>query len=87
MTPETQVWILTALVGFFMTAGWWSVRKWIQSIDMKFDKLIEAVQKQSEANIRQSGDINSLSTRVFTSEQRLNDHSKRINKLEIKAGL
>jgi len=86
MSPETQVWILTALAGFLMMAGWWSVRTWIQKIDKKFDQLIEAVQKQSEANIKQSGEINSLSKRVDTSETRLNDHSNRIKNLEIKNG-
>ncbi|MFK5855382.1 MAG: hypothetical protein QM503_04560 [Bacteroidota bacterium] len=86
MSAEAQNWILTGLVGFMLMAGWWSARSWIQTVTNKIDQLIMAVQKQSESNVRQSSEINNISKRIDTSEVRLNDHSKRLNNIEIKIG-
>jgi len=83
---DIQVWILTGLVGSLLILGWWSARNWITTISEKIDQLITAVQKQSESNIKQAVEINNLTKRVDTADNRLNDHSKRIKNIEIKQG-
>lgn len=83
---EIQNWILSGLMALMLMIGWWSVRSWIQTITNKIDHLITSVQNLTMSNVRQAGDINNLSKRVDTADNRLNDHSNRIKHLEIKTG-
>ena len=83
---EVQIWVLSGLVTLLLIVVWFSVRNWVKRIDVKFDALIKAVQSQTVANVKQAGEINGLTKRIDVGETRLDDHSKRIRKIEIKTG-
>jgi hypothetical protein len=86
MAPEVQNWILTGIVAFMLMVGWWSARTWIMTIIRELKELTRAVHELSKANIKQTAEIDNLTKRVDTSNDRLNDHSIRIKNLEIKNG-
>jgi hypothetical protein len=81
---SVQIWILSGLAAFLVSAGWWSIRNWITKIDKKFDRLIKAVEDQGKTQAVQSVQLQNINKRVDEQHGRLNDHGERIRKIESK---
>ena len=77
-----EIWIYRGLIGLLLLVLWWVIRSAWNQLNEKFDKLIEAVERANVENIKQTKDIENLEKRVDTHDERLNDHSKRILKIE-----
>ena len=81
---DFEIWIYRGLIGFVLMVLWYFIRRWSVKIDLKFDKLIDAVNQVGLKNEEQNGDLKLLKSRVDTHNDRLNSHSKSIRELEIK---
>jgi hypothetical protein len=81
-----EIWLYRGIIGILLIVVWQVARNGWKGINEKFDELIAAVQERQIDDVKQSKDIQVLEKRVDKHENRLNDHSKRIQKIEIGNG-
>lgn len=80
---EVYIWILGGVLGFLITAGMLVVSAYFKSLGEKIEALTESIQELSGNNAKQSEQISSLYAERVQVQERLNDHGKRIRKIEI----
>ena len=80
---ELKVWILSAVIGAGAVLLWWIIRKAIDGVYSRLDRMIEQNEETSKALVEHASELKSLDRRITVNENRLNDHSKRIRQLEI----
>jgi hypothetical protein len=80
---DVKTWILSGVSGVLLMVLWWLVRRGINGIYERLDKMINQNNAFGKALIKQGGRISNLERRTDINERRLNDHSGRIRKLEI----
>ena len=81
---EFEIWIYRIMLSVLGVILWYVLRQWYKKVDTKFDRLIRVVEKIGINNERQNGDIRILSMRQQEHQTRLNNHSERIRKVELK---
>lgn len=82
-TQEVYIWILGGVLGFLITAGMLVVSAYFKSLGEKIEALTESIHDLSGNNAKQTEQINALFTERVQVQDRLNDHGKRIRKIEI----
>lgn len=82
-TQEVYIWILGGVLGFLITAGMLVVSAYFKSLGEKIEALTESIHDLSGNNAKQTEQINALFTERVQVQERLNDHGKRIRKIEI----
>ena len=80
---EVKVYVLGLAIGAISVVLWWVLRLGIRGVYKRLDELIKQNNSFGKALVKQSSDISSLTRRVVTNENRLNDHAKRIVNIEI----
>ena len=80
---ELKVWILSTVIGAGAVLLWWIIRKAIDGVYARLDRMIEQNEETSKALVEHASELKSLDRRITVNENRLNDHSKRIRQLEI----
>lgn len=80
---EVYIWILGGVLSFLITAGMLVVSAYFKSLGQKIEALTESILELSGNNAKQTEQINSLFSERVQVQDRLNDHGRRIRKIEI----
>ncbi len=80
---EIKIWILSVVITVLLAVLGWIMRLAIIGVYKRLDKLIDQNTALNIRLTRQDGNIATLKENVATNEKRLNDHTKRIRRLEI----
>lgn len=79
---DFEIWVYRGLIGLLLIILWFVVQRFTKKIDEKFDELIAAVHDLSKSSALQNSEIRHIERKAEAHDTRLNDHSKRIRKLE-----
>ena len=79
---DIAVWILGGVVTALGTLLWWSLRLWIKSIGLRFDKIMDKLVIIEKQNVGFEKDIHYLSSQISSHDKRLHDHGERLRDLE-----
>ncbi|WP_146161516.1 hypothetical protein [Mangrovibacterium marinum] len=80
---DLKVWILSGVIGAGSVLLWWIIRKAIDGVYARLDRMIEQNEETGKMLVEHGNELKSLDRRINVNENRLNDHAKRIRQLEI----
>jgi len=81
---EVKMWILSGVIAAGSAILWWAIRKAVDGIYQRLDRMIDQGEKHGQALVAHEGELKSLDRRVSVNENRLNDHGDRLRTLEMK---
>jgi type VI protein secretion system component VasK len=81
---EIKLWVAVGVIAFVMPVLFWIIRWAVDRVVKRLDKLIEQNASMNNELTRHDGEIKTIGKDLKRHECRLDDHGKRIRKLETK---